>query len=71
MEKKLHKSNNKKLAGVCAGFAEYFDIDPTLVRLLYVGLTLFTIGFPGLILYIICMFVMPEPEIVDETGKDE
>ena len=73
MEKKLHKSANKKLAGVCAGIAEYFDIDPTLIRLLYAGLTLFTAGFPGIVLYIICMFVMPDAEqdATKETVKKD
>ena len=35
-KKKLHKSrNNKKICGVCAGFADYFNIDPTIVRILW------------------------------------
>ena len=63
MEKKLTKSQNKMLAGVCAGIAEYFDIDPTLVRVGYAVLSVFSTGFPGLLLYIIMMLIMPE-------GKD-
>lgn len=60
MEKKLTKSNDKKLSGVCAGLAEYFDLDPTLVRVGYAALSVFSAGFPGIILYIILAFVMPE-----------
>ncbi len=61
-DKKLVRSNNKIIAGVCGGIAEYFQIDPTLVRVAYVALTLFTAGFPGVILYIIMMLLMPQPE---------
>lgn len=62
MEKKLTRSKNKLLAGVCAGVAEYFGIDATLLRILYAVCTLFSGAFPGLILYIILMVIMPEAE---------
>lgn len=48
------------IAGVCGGIAEYFDIDPTLVRVAYVVLSLLSTGFPGLLIYIILAFVMPD-----------
>ncbi len=58
--KKLYRSHSQRmLAGVCGGFAEYFDIDVTVVRVVYVLLTLFTV-FSGIILYIILMLIMPE-----------
>lgn len=58
MEKKLYKSSkNKMIDGVCAGIAEYFNIDPTLVR---VGLVLFSaMGGAGILAYIIMAIVMP------------
>lgn len=59
MEKKLTKSNNKMLAGVCAGIAEYLNLDPTLVRLGYAFLSIFSACFPGILLYIVAMIVMP------------
>ena len=62
MEKKLTKSSNKMLAGVCAGIAEYFEIDPTLVRVAYAILSVFSTGFPGLLLYLILMAIMPKKE---------
>lgn len=62
MERKLRKSNNKMLAGVCAGLAEYFNFDPTLMRVAYVVLTLCSAAFPGLLLYIILCIVMPQSE---------
>lgn len=57
--KRLTLSNDKKLGGVCAGIAEYFDVDPTLVRIAYAALTLFT-AFCGIILYPILWIIMPE-----------
>ena len=59
MMKQLCKSNtNRKIAGVCGGIGEYFGIDPTLVRLGFVALSLF--GGGGLVVYIIAAIIMPE-----------
>ena len=63
MEKKIYKSSkNKMIDGVCAGIAEYFNIDPTLVR---IGLVLFSaMGGAGILAYIIMAIVMPRnPEM--------
>ena len=62
MDKKLTKSKDKKLGGVCAGIAEYFGWDPTWVRLGYALLTICSIGFPGLLVYLVFWLIMPEPE---------
>ncbi len=59
-EKKLTRSENKMLAGVCGGLGEYFNLDPTLVRIGYVLLTIFSAGFPGVLVYLILMLVMPK-----------
>lgn len=59
MQRKLTRSNNQMIAGVCAGIAEYFGWEITLVRVLYAILSVFSAGFPGLILYIILWIVMP------------
>lgn len=61
-KKKLTRSRNKMLGGVCAGIAEYFDIDPTIVRAIYAVLSVFSAGFPGLLLYIILSIIMPNSE---------
>lgn len=58
MAKKLVRSNNRVMAGVLAGLAEYLGLDPTLVRVVYVLLTICT-AFSGIILYIILWAVMP------------
>lgn len=62
MDKKLRKSNDKCIAGVCAGIAEFLDLDPTLVRIGYAALTLFTAAFPGVLLYIIMWAIVPQPQ---------
>ena len=59
-EKKLMRSTNKVVAGVLGGLAEFFGIDPTLVRICVVALCIFSAGFPGLLLYIIMLLLMPE-----------
>ena len=59
--RKLTRSRNKMIAGVCGGIAEYFEMDPTLVRVLYVLVSILSVAFPGILAYIILMFVMPPP----------
>jgi phage shock protein C len=62
-EKKLMRSTtDKMIAGVCGGLAEYFDIDPTLVRALFVIVTL--LGGSGILIYIVLWLVMPEAPVV-------
>ena len=63
--KKLYRSSNRVMAGVCGGIAEYFDIDPTLIRVAYVVLSLFSAAFPGLLLYIILMILIPNYDQVN------
>jgi phage shock protein C len=58
-ERLIRLRSDRKIAGVCAGVAEYFDIDITLVRAIWLVL-LFVPPAPGLIAYIICWIVMPE-----------
>lgn len=58
-DKRLTRSQDRVLAGVCGGLAEYFELDPTLVRLGYVLLSIFSAGFPGILVYIICLLVIP------------
>jgi len=70
-QKKLTRSNNKSLAGVCAGIAEYFDVDPTVIRILFVFLTVFSAGFPGILVYIILALIMPVAPNNSENGDLE
>jgi phage shock protein PspC (stress-responsive transcriptional regulator) len=48
------------IAGVCGGLAEYFDLDVSIIRILFVVLTIFTAAFPGILVYIIMWIVVPE-----------
>ncbi len=59
-KRRLRKSRNKKIAGVCAGIAEYFNIDPTLVRIAFVIGTIAS-GGPFLLAYLILAMIMPGP----------
>ena len=60
--KRLTRSRqHKMIAGVCGGLAEYFDLDPTVVRVAYVLISIVSVAFPGILAYIILMFVMPPP----------
>jgi phage shock protein C len=60
MEKKLLRSRNAMFAGVCGGIANYFSLDPTLVRVGYVILSVISAGFPGLLIYLLLMLIMPK-----------
>ena len=58
-DKRLYKSNvNKMIAGVCGGIAEYFNVDPTIVRLAWVVFT--CLGGSGIIAYIIAAIIIPQ-----------
>lgn len=57
-KKFYRKRNDKMIAGVCSGVAEYFNIDATLVRIGWVAITL--AGGAGLLAYIICLIIVPE-----------
>lgn len=60
MKKRLTLSDtDKKIAGVCGGLAEYFDLDPALVRIAYAALTIFSVGFPGILLYLVMAIAIP------------
>ncbi len=62
MDKKLYKSRtDKKLCGVCAGVANFLNVDPTIVRLLWALAVLFAGG--GVLLYIAAALIMPEEPI--------
>lgn len=57
--KRLYRSKDRIIAGVCGGIGEYIDIDPTVVRLIWVVLTLMSLG-TGIIAYAVAWIVMPE-----------
>ena len=69
MKKRLYKSRTEvKIDGVCGGIAEFFNIDPTIVRIIFL---IMLFSGPGLIAYIICMIIIPrQPIDYDSTDYD-
>jgi len=66
--KRLKRSRKEKMvAGVCGGLAEYFDMDPTVMRLLYVLVSVISAAFPGILVYLILWIIVPP----DENGEPE
>lgn len=74
MKKRLYKSRtDKKIDGVCGGIAEYFEIDSTLVRLIWI-IAIFALG-TGLLAYLIAMIIMPvkpksEPDYIPPSNSN-
>jgi len=67
--KRLYRSADKKLfLGVCGGLAEYFDIDPLLVRLLFVGATL--LGGVSIALYLVLALIMPSEAMLEAPPRE-
>ena len=59
--KRLFRSkNDRMLAGICGGIAQYMDVDPTIVRLIFALASFFTVVFPGVLIYLIMWIVVPK-----------
>lgn len=65
-QKRLIRSNNRVVAGVCAGIAEWLGWDITLVRVIYLLLSILSAAFPGILVYVILWIVMPA---TDRTSR--
>ena len=59
----LRRSSNKMIAGVCAGIAEYFGWEITLFRVVFVVVSILSVAFPGILVYIVLWVVMPKPAL--------
>lgn len=73
MKHLYRSSTNRKLGGVCGGLGEYFNVDPTLLRLLYILVVLFSAGL-GIIAYLLMWVIMPEkpePATTKTTDRDD
>lgn len=67
MNKKLYRSQSERMiGGVCGGLGDYFDIDPTLVRLAFVIFAL--AGGPGLVAYLILLIIVPEEPLASRNA---
>ena len=60
LKRLTRSSRNKKVLGVCSGMAEYFNVDPVLMRVIWILTTVFTGFFPGIIAYLLAAWVMPQ-----------
>lgn len=60
---------NRQIAGVVGGLAEYFRVDPTLLRVIYVVGSVVSAAFPGILVYVVLWILIPEAE--DRSGPDE
>jgi len=70
--KKLYKSReNKVLAGVMGGMGEYLDVDPVILRVVYIVISSFTAFVPGALSYLIMAFIIPnKPPVVHENALE-
>jgi phage shock protein C len=59
-------SENRMIAGICGGLAEYFGMDPVLMRVLYVVGSIVSVGFPGILVYILLWIIIPERQDYDD-----
>ena len=60
MKKLTRSTTDRWLAGVCGGIGEYFEVDPNLIRVIWVILSVLTTFFPGVIIYILLWIILPE-----------
>ncbi len=62
--KRLMRSEDRMIFGVCAGLADYMNLDPTIVRFVFALATILSLGWVGVLVYLILAFVMPEAKAV-------
>ena len=60
--RRLTRSRDKMIAGVCAGIAQYFGWDVTLFRVMFVVVSILSVAFPGILVYVVLWVVMPRPQ---------
>lgn len=60
--KKLYRKKDKKLLGVCAGLGDYFGVDVTIIRLIWVVISVVSGFVPGIVAYVVVALVVPEEE---------
>lgn len=62
MKKLVRSRRFRMIAGICGGIGEYLEIDPTIVRVLYILLSVMTAAFPGILLYLLLLFIIPNEQ---------
>jgi phage shock protein C len=74
MKRLYRNTKEKKIAGICSGIGEIYGIDPTIVRIAVVFITVATAIWPGVVAYLVGWFIIPdknEIEMTQGTGKKE
>lgn len=72
MKNRLYRSSSNKIfGGVLGGLGEFFDVDPVLLRVIWVFILVFTGVFPGILVYIITLFIIPLKSDVVVTVESE
>ena len=69
--RRLTRSSDRMLAGVCGGFAQFLGWSPTAVRALYVFVSIISAAFPGIVAYLVLWWVMPPPDESSEAFRLE
>ena len=70
--KRLYRaSQGAMISGVCQGIADYFKMDATIIRLIWIVVTIFSFGFAGVVLYIACIFIIPDQATVTHQQKQQ
>ncbi|ABO49873.1 phage shock protein C, PspC [Desulforamulus reducens MI-1] len=59
MKRLVRSQSHRMIAGVCGGIAEYFNMDPTIIRIIYVIGSILSVAFPGILVYLILIFIIP------------
>ena len=68
--KRLYRSRRERqLAGVCGGIAEYIELDPTVVRVIYLAGTIVTGFFPGILIYFVLALIMPQEPLTRDNDE--
>ena len=70
--KKLYRSKEDRIIfGVMGGFGKYFDVDPTILRVIYVVFAIFTACLPGILAYVLMALIIPEePKVADQKTEN-
>ncbi len=67
--KRLYRRRKgRKLLGVLGGLADFFGLDPSLIRIAYLVMTFFTLGIPGFVLYLVLVFIVPVEPKASRSG---
>lgn len=71
MKKLYRNEENKIVSGILGGIAEYLEIDPVVIRVLFVLITVLTGFFPAMIFYVVSLFIIPKKVHLEKTTSED